>query len=122
MSEGNPTADSVNRQTGQVLGTGGNVTDANIGNGDVPDVVLEDAGATAVPDTQFWHLATKGGSSVTLLNKSGGRAAGIWTGSATAGQRIGSWVDDTGAAANGHSTLRLRSSSEASPTEWQAER
>ncbi|MFC3492716.1 RICIN domain-containing protein [Glycomyces rhizosphaerae] len=86
----------VNRQTGQVLGTGGNVTDANIGNGDVPDVVLEDAGATAVPDTQFWHLATKGGDSVTLLNKSGGRAAGIWTGSATAGQRIGSWVDDTG--------------------------
>jgi len=85
----------VNRQTGQVLGTGGNVTDANIGNGDVPDVVLEDAGATAVPDTQYWHLATKGGNSVTLLNKSGGRAAGIWTGSATAGQRIGQWVDDT---------------------------
>nr|WP_168801546.1 RICIN domain-containing protein [Glycomyces buryatensis] len=85
----------VNRQTGQVLGTGGNVTDANIGNGDVPDVVLEDAGATPIPDTQYWHLATKADDSVTLLNKSGGRAAGIWTGSATAGQRIGQWVDDT---------------------------
>jgi hypothetical protein len=32
---------------------------------------------------------------VTLLNKSGGRAAAIWTGSATAGQRIGQWVDNT---------------------------
>jgi hypothetical protein len=87
----------VNRQTGQVLGTGGNTTDANLGNGDVPDVVLEDAGATPVPDTQYWHLATKGGQSVTLLNKSGGRAAGIWTANATAGQRIGQWVDDTAA-------------------------
>jgi hypothetical protein len=86
----------VNRRTGQVLGTGGNVTDANLGNGDIPDVVLENAGATPVPDTQFWHLATKGGASVTLLNKSGGRAAGIWTANATAGQRIGQWVDDTG--------------------------
>ncbi|MEU5870814.1 RICIN domain-containing protein [Glycomyces sp. NPDC047369] len=85
----------VNRRTGQVLGTGGNTTDANLGNGDVPDVVLEDAGATPVPDTQFWHLQTKGGSSVTLLNKAGGRAASVWTGSATAGQRIGQWVDNT---------------------------
>ncbi|WP_425402691.1 RICIN domain-containing protein [Glycomyces tenuis] len=85
----------VNRRTGQVLGTGGNTTDANIGNGDVPDVVLEDAGATSDLDTQYWHLATKGEESVTLLNKSGGRAAGIWTGSAAAGQRIGQWVDDT---------------------------
>ncbi|MFG3340835.1 RICIN domain-containing protein [Glycomyces sp. NPDC048151] len=85
----------VNRRNGQVLGTGGNTNDANFGNGDVPDVVLEDAGATPVPDTQFWHLQTKGGQSVTLLNKSGGRAAGIWTGNATAGQRIGQWVDNT---------------------------
>jgi hypothetical protein len=84
----------VNRQNGQVLGTGGNTTDANIGNGDVPDVVLEDPGATPVPDTQFWHVQSKG-SSVTLLNKSGGRFAGIWTGSATAGQRIGQWVDNS---------------------------
>jgi hypothetical protein len=30
---------------------------------------------------------------VTLLNKSGGRAASIWTGNATVGQRIGQWVD-----------------------------
>lgn len=84
----------VNRKNGQVLGTGGNTTDANIGNGDVPDVVLEDPGATPVPDTQFWHVQSKG-SSVTLLNKSGGRFAGIWTGNATAGQRIGQWVDNS---------------------------
>ncbi|MFE2216332.1 RICIN domain-containing protein, partial [Streptomyces canus] len=28
-------------------------------------------------------------------NKSGGRAAAIWTGNATAGQRIGQWVDNS---------------------------
>jgi hypothetical protein len=32
---------------------------------------------------------------VTLLNKAGGRAAAIWTGKATAGQRIGQWVDNS---------------------------
>jgi hypothetical protein len=31
----------------------------------------------------------------TLLNKSGGRAAAIWTGNATAGQKIGQWVDNS---------------------------
>jgi hypothetical protein len=31
----------------------------------------------------------------TLLNESGGRAAAIWTGNATAGQRIGQWVDNS---------------------------
>ncbi|GGW72228.1 hypothetical protein GCM10010320_62180 [Streptomyces caelestis] len=35
---------------------------------------------------------TQGGT--TLLNKSGGRAAAIRTGTASAGQRIGPWVDD----------------------------
>ncbi|MDX3694407.1 RICIN domain-containing protein [Streptomyces europaeiscabiei] len=103
----------VNRKTGQVIGTGNNSTDANIGNGDTPDVVLEDAGAAADPDTQYWHVVTKSGGGVTLLNKSGGRAAAIWTGNATAGQRIGQWVDDstTGTwtaveSANGHVKLR----------------
>ncbi|MDX3128246.1 RICIN domain-containing protein [Streptomyces europaeiscabiei] len=103
----------VNRKTGQVIGTGNNSTDANIGNGDTPDVVLEDAGAAADPDTQYWHVVTKSGGGVTLLNKSGGRAAAIWTGSATAGQRIGQWVDDstTGTwnvvkSANGHVKLQ----------------
>ncbi|WP_060890155.1 RICIN domain-containing protein [Streptomyces europaeiscabiei] len=103
----------VNRKTGQVIGTGNNSTDANIGNGDTPDVALEDAGAAADPDTQYWHVVTKSGGGVTLLNKSGGRAAAIWTGNATAGQRIGQWVDDstTGTwtvvrSANGHVKLQ----------------
>lgn len=81
----------VNRKTGQVLGTGGKINDANIGNADVPDVRLEPAVAGAT--TQYWHLATKPNGKMTLLNKSGGRAAGIWTGNATVGQRIGQWVD-----------------------------
>ncbi|GAB2987531.1 hypothetical protein GCM10023080_061520 [Streptomyces pseudoechinosporeus] len=85
----------VNRKTGQVMGTGGKTNDANIGNGDVPDVRLEDAGSAANKDTQYWHVvnAPKGGT--TLLNKSGGRMAGIWTGNATVGQRIGQWVDNS---------------------------
>jgi hypothetical protein len=37
--------------------------------------------------------APKGGT--TLLNKSGGPMAGIWTGNATVGQRIGQWVDNS---------------------------
>ncbi len=85
----------VNRKTGQVIGTGGKTNDANIGNGDVPDVRLEDAGSAANKDTQYWHLATKADGALTLLNKSGGRAAGIWTANPTVGQRIGQWVDDT---------------------------
>lgn len=85
----------VNRRTGQVIGTGGKTNDANIGNGDVPDVRLEDAGSVANKDTQYWHLVTKADGALTLLNKSGGRAAGIWTANPTVGQRIGQWVDDT---------------------------
>jgi hypothetical protein len=85
----------VNRRTGQVVGTGNNTTDANLGNGDVPDVVLEDAGAAADPYTQYWHVVTRSDGGVTLLNKSGGRAAAVWTGNATVGQRIGQWVDDS---------------------------
>jgi hypothetical protein len=87
----------VNRKTGQVIGTGSKTNDANIGNHDVPDVVLEDAGAVANKDTQSWHVVTKAGGGVTLLNKSGGRAAAIWTGNATVGQRIGQWVDNSAA-------------------------
>ncbi|MET9383335.1 RICIN domain-containing protein [Streptomyces sp. NPDC002928] len=85
----------VNRKTDQVIGTGGKTNDANIGNGDVPDVVLEDPGSVANPDTQYWHVVTEPNGGVTLLNKSGGRAAAIWTGNATAGQRIGQWVDNS---------------------------
>lgn len=85
----------VNLLTGQVIGTGSNTNDANLGNDDVPDVQLENAGAAANAATQYWHLTEKPDETVTLLNKSGGRAAAIWTGTATAGQRIGQWVDDT---------------------------
>ncbi|MEV0637488.1 RICIN domain-containing protein [Streptomyces sp. NPDC050619] len=85
----------VNRKTDQVIGTGNKTNDANIGNGDVPDVVLEDPGSVTNVDTQYWHVVTEPQGGVTLLNKSGGRAAAIWTGNATAGQRIGQWVDNS---------------------------
>ncbi|WUO54955.1 RICIN domain-containing protein [Streptomyces sp. NBC_00280] len=85
----------LNRKTGQVIGTGNKTNDANLGNGDVPDVALEDAGAAANPDTQSWHVVTEPNGGTTLLNRSGGRAASIWTGNATVGQRIGQWVDNS---------------------------
>ncbi|MFD8932047.1 RICIN domain-containing protein [Streptomyces mirabilis] len=85
----------VNRRTGQVIGTGNKTNDANIGNADVPDVVLEAPGSAVNPDTQYWHVVTEPNGGVTLLNKSGGRAAAVWTGNATAGQRIGQWVDNS---------------------------
>ncbi|MFD4879391.1 RICIN domain-containing protein [Streptomyces sp. NPDC058420] len=85
----------VNRKTGQVIGTGGKSNDANIGNGNAPDVVLEARGSAVDRDTQYWHVVTEPGGGVTLLNKSGGRAAAIWTGNATVGQRIGQWVDNS---------------------------
>ncbi|MGW2619357.1 RICIN domain-containing protein [Streptomyces sp. NPDC001500] len=85
----------VNRKTDQVIGTGNKTNDADIGNADIPDVRLEAPGSAANPDTQYWHLTTEPNGGVTLLNKSGGRAAAIWTGSATAGQKIGQWVDNS---------------------------
>ncbi len=87
----------VNKKTGQVIGTGNNINDANLGNGNQPDVQLEPAGAAANNATQLWHLTPKPNGTTALLNKAGGRAAGIWTANATAGQRIGQWVDDTSA-------------------------
>ncbi|WNM36601.1 RICIN domain-containing protein [Streptomyces sp. Li-HN-5-11] len=81
----------VNRLTGQVLAPdAGKTQDANL-TGNVPDLVLKPTDAT--DDTQRWHLTAKG-SAVTLLNKAGGRAVAIWTGSATAGQKLAQWVDD----------------------------
>jgi len=82
----------VNRKTGQVIGTGGHSNDANLGGGNVPDVRLEPA--VAGNPTQLWHLATKPDATKTLINASGGRSAAIWTGNATAGQRLGQWVDE----------------------------
>ncbi|MBT2499382.1 RICIN domain-containing protein [Agromyces sp. ISL-38] len=83
----------VNRKTGQVIGTGDNTNDANLGNFDEPDVRLEDLGSVSNGATQYWHLTEKDGGTTTLLNMSGGREASIWTGNATVGQRIGQWVD-----------------------------
>ena len=81
----------VNRATGQALSPdAGKTQDANL-TGNVPDLVLRDRNAT--DDTQRWHLTTKG-NDVTLLNKAGGRSVAIWTGSATAGQKLAQWVDD----------------------------
>ncbi|MGW1877892.1 RICIN domain-containing protein [Streptomyces sp. NPDC001975] len=81
----------VNRLTGQVLTTAsGRTQDANL-TGNTPDLVLGAAGAT--DNTQRWHLTAKGGN-VTLLNKAGGRSVAIWTGTATAGQKLAQWVDD----------------------------
>ncbi|MEH0580799.1 RICIN domain-containing protein [Streptomyces sp. B21-108] len=85
----------VNRRTDQVIGTGNKTNDANIGNADVPDVRLEAPGSAANADTQYWHVVTEPNGGVSLLNKSGGRAAAIWTGNATAGQKIGQWVDNS---------------------------
>lgn len=84
----------VNRKTGQILGTGGNDNDDNIGNADTPSVASEAASA-AVGDSQYWHLTRKSGGAYTLLNKAGGREAAIWGGGASSGQRLGLWVDNT---------------------------
>jgi hypothetical protein len=81
----------VNRLSGQVLSTAsGKTQDANL-TGNTPDLVLSAANSTT--DTQRWHLTTKGGN-VTLLNRAGGRSVAIWTGTATAGQKLAQWVDD----------------------------
>jgi len=71
------------------------VRDANLGNGNAPDVVLEDRGAAADQATQYWRVVSEPNGGKSLLNKSGGRAAAIWTGNATAGQKIGQWVDNS---------------------------
>jgi hypothetical protein len=92
----------VNRLTGQVIGTTNNATDANIGNGNSPDVRLENFGSASNAATQLWHVTTKPDGNVTLLNKAGGRAAEIWTGTATQGQKIAQWVDNQ---ANGLFTM-----------------
>ncbi|SDD53016.1 Ricin-type beta-trefoil lectin domain-like [Sanguibacter gelidistatuariae] len=83
----------VNRKTGQVIGTGGRSQDANF-TGNVPDVVLEAAGSSSVPDSQLWHLMAKGDGVVSLLNKSGGRAIAIWQGNAAAGSKLAQWNDE----------------------------
>jgi hypothetical protein len=85
----------VNKKTGQVIGTASNTNDDNIGNGDVPSVASEAAGSAWNPNSQYWHVITKADGNETLINKTGGREAAIWSGNATTGQRIGLWVDNT---------------------------
>ncbi|WP_217141604.1 RICIN domain-containing protein [Streptomyces sp. AC627_RSS907] len=81
----------VNRRTGEALRPlAGRTQDANL-TGDTPDLVT--GPVSAADDTQRWHLTAKD-DRVTLLNKAGGRAVGIWGGTATAGQRLAQWVDD----------------------------
>jgi hypothetical protein len=83
----------VNRATGQVLApAGGRTQDAQF-TGNAPDIGTQarnDADAT-----QWWHLVKKG-TATTLLNKSGGRALGLWQGSVSSGSKPASWVDDNG--------------------------
>jgi hypothetical protein len=81
----------VNRLTGQALAPeNGKTQDADL-TGNTPDLILQARNTAA--DTQRWHLTAKGGD-VTLLNKAGGRSVAIWTGAATAGQRLTQWADD----------------------------
>lgn len=81
----------VNRKTGDVLGTGGRSQDTDFSGA---FVVTEAAGSSARPDTQSWHLTPKANDTVTLLNKTGGRALGVWQGSTSAGGRLAQWNDD----------------------------
>jgi hypothetical protein len=83
----------VNRKTGQALSPqSGRTQDADL-TGGVADLITNPVSAS--DDTQRWHLTDRSGK-VTLLNKAGGRAAGIWGGTATAGASLAQWVDDGG--------------------------
>lgn len=92
----------VNRKTGQVLGTDGNTQDAVFNpNGDKPDVLA--VASDAETKTQYWHVmpasgdgAVGDGVEVKLLNRSGGRALGLYNGNAGAGGQLTQWVDDNG--------------------------
>ena len=57
---------------------------------------------------------TEPNGGVTLLNKSGGRAAAIWTGNATVGQGVGQWADNSATGSwnlikTGHGFYKLQS-------------
>jgi hypothetical protein len=83
----------VNRATGQVLSPQSGKTQDAAFTGNTPDIITQtrnDANAA-----QWWHLARKG-NAVTLLNKGGGRAVGLWQGSASTGTKLTQWVDDGG--------------------------
>ncbi|MCJ1688376.1 RICIN domain-containing protein [Rathayibacter sp. VKM Ac-2927] len=83
----------VNRATGQVLSTDNDKTQDPPYTGDRADLVTWDR--AAVNDTQRWRIEKKG-TSVSFLNKAGGRSVAIWQGNASAGQQLTQWVDDNG--------------------------
>jgi hypothetical protein len=81
----------VNRKTGQALSTDADKTqDVNL-TGDQPDVITW--GNNPANPTQRWHAEQKG-TEVTFLNKAGGRALGIFSGTAAANRPVVQWVDD----------------------------
>lgn len=82
-----------NRKYGQFLGSGNNVTDADIGNNNIPDIHLQSLDENALKETQYWHIISDNKKNITLINKSGGRQAAIWKDNPIIGQRIASWVD-----------------------------
>ncbi|MCJ1697770.1 RICIN domain-containing protein [Rathayibacter caricis] len=83
----------VNRATGQVLSTDDDKTQDPPFTGDRADLITWDR--AAVNDTQRWRIEKKG-TSVSFLNKAGGRSVAIWQGTAAAGQQLTQWVDDNG--------------------------
>jgi hypothetical protein len=83
----------VNRSTGQVLTPQSGKTQDAAFTGNVADIVT--AARSDSSDGQWWHFVTRG-TSTALLNKSGGRALGLWQGSATSGTGLTQWVDDGG--------------------------
>ncbi len=85
----------VNKATGMVLGTMGNITDAEP-SGNVrlgPDVELENPGDFRA-DTQAWHVVDEGEGTVELLNQAGGRSLAGWGDRDWAGQDVAQWVDE----------------------------
>jgi hypothetical protein len=109
----------VNRTTNQVIGTGNNTNEANIGNSNVPDVVMENSGAAQNPDTQYWHVVTKADGNETLLNKSGGREAAVWTGNATVGVSGSASGSTTGPRARGTSLITAMAITGSNPRKTQ---
>jgi hypothetical protein len=83
----------VNRATGLAL-TARSSQDPPTSGTDTADLFSQPV--TPGNDLQRWHVVRKG-TSVTLLNKAGGRAIGLWQGRTTNGTNATQWVDDGGA-------------------------
>jgi hypothetical protein len=81
----------INRRTGDVLGTANTTQDSDYSG---QFIRTELAGSVGNPATQSWHLTTKANGTVSLLNRAGGRALGIWQDSTNAGAQLAQWNDD----------------------------